>query len=95
VSFPQSCHQPNFCPAEVPILLREGLGRKDGVKEEGARQGGPGILRGPLNMPSDMGVISLIGALCQVLCQQPDQFRCKNFKATEEDPFGSSMGTTS
>jgi hypothetical protein len=46
-------------------------------------------------MPSDMGIISLVGALCQVLlCQQPDQFRCKNFKPIEEDPLGSSSSSS-
>jgi len=33
--------------------------------EEGAKGGGGGILRGPLHMSSDMGIISLVGALCQ------------------------------
>lgn len=61
--------------------------------EEGAKREGDFAWAISIHVPSDMGKISLVGALCQVLCQQqPDQSRCKNFKAIEEDPLSSSMG---
>ncbi len=61
--------------------------------EEGAKGEGDFAWATSVHVPSDMGIISIVGALCQVLCQQqPDQSRCKNFKAIEEDPLSSSMG---